>query len=845
MKYYHNINLENMYRSRLCHLIDECMKLPVISIEAGPGYGKSVVVNQYLETYKKKYIFMRFNRLDNIPEQFWLKYTSALAKMYPETAEKLRNLGFPFTKSEINNCLHILADSYYDLEEDLCMIMDGFHLLTEPSILYFLEHRLHLEIEYLHTILISAYKHNLNLKSFHQEGLVTEIRKGELSFTKEEIGQYFEQLKIHYDQQLINLVYQFSEGWAFAVKLAAFFVKNNISRNEIPDKALPTILDLMDTYAFENYSQRFKDALIALSFLHTVPIKLVMSVVSLTAAEIQRLSESNPFITYDESAGTIEIHKIYLKLLETKRSFLSKEGRHKYISAIGEWYYSNGYIFDALNFYNQSNNYDRICEIIRKFKNKKLSQDMAHYLLQTIKRLPDEVIECNKDIPLYEALFLFNNYKLEQAQEILRQHEVELLRVKGSKEAKEMLGETYLLLGLVRMFMKEGDYDLYFKWADMKLENGSSMIDYTYPLVEINHGLVCKSLSKEDVDTALKVSKRGFRYFTKITHGCGSGLPELAYGEYEFLRCNLRKSEEYLYQGLYKAEEYLQADIVLVIYFLLFRIGIARGNTDQALEYMDKIKNFNSSGMYPKRDYPLIDIAQGWLSLKMESSMNIANWLISKDDTPNVISKLSQGRNLTMYAHWLLVVKKNPIEAVAYLEKIEKYLVEHNAYTSLVYCYQLKYVAYKMLGRPQEEGFKIIELIYDMIKDCGFFMFVVEHGSSTRSGLLAYKKYKDKKIPDEWIDKAITKSMTYGKYFNMFKMKYQMAMDCLPEFELSDNEKSLLDGLCYGLSRAEIAEENHITENTVKSQLKNIYNKLNAANQAEAVYIYTMMSSTE
>jgi LuxR family maltose regulon positive regulatory protein len=56
---------------------------------------------------------------------------------------------------------------------------------------------------------------------------------------------------------------------------------------------------------------------------------------------------------------------------------------------------------------------------------------------------------------------------------------------------------------------------------------------------------------------------------------------------------------------------------------------------------------------------------------------------------------------------------------------------------------------------------------------------------------------------------------------------------------LSRRELDVLAGLSQGLTREEIAEASAISINTVKSTVKNVYNKLGALNRADAVRIAT------
>jgi DNA-binding NarL/FixJ family response regulator len=59
-----------------------------------------------------------------------------------------------------------------------------------------------------------------------------------------------------------------------------------------------------------------------------------------------------------------------------------------------------------------------------------------------------------------------------------------------------------------------------------------------------------------------------------------------------------------------------------------------------------------------------------------------------------------------------------------------------------------------------------------------------------------------------------------------------------PSDELSEREQQVLERIAQGKSNQEIAGELHLSENTVKHHLKNIFRKLQVTNRTEATRIY-------
>ncbi|MCB9076906.1 MAG: response regulator transcription factor [Anaerolineaceae bacterium] len=75
--------------------------------------------------------------------------------------------------------------------------------------------------------------------------------------------------------------------------------------------------------------------------------------------------------------------------------------------------------------------------------------------------------------------------------------------------------------------------------------------------------------------------------------------------------------------------------------------------------------------------------------------------------------------------------------------------------------------------------------------------------------------------------------------------RHQAAIDTDPTHTLSDREKEVLAHIAQGKTNQEIASTLHLSENTVKYYLKNVYQKLQVHNRTEAARIYLQGKETE
>lgn len=80
-------------------------------------------------------------------------------------------------------------------------------------------------------------------------------------------------------------------------------------------------------------------------------------------------------------------------------------------------------------------------------------------------------------------------------------------------------------------------------------------------------------------------------------------------------------------------------------------------------------------------------------------------------------------------------------------------------------------------------------------------------------------------------------SSSTQKRLNQIKREYQTEQKNDISVQLTNRESAILSDICNGLTREEIALEQNLSINTVKSMLTNIYSKLGAVNTADAIRI--------
>jgi len=122
-------NLGMLRRPRLHSLIREGLNHPLLVMLAGPGYGKTQAMTDYLTESGANAVWLRLTGLDNLPAHFWNHLIQALKPEYPDLSDNLGPLGFPATLSGFDAFIQLLTKNYSQIKR-LILVFDDFGVIN-------------------------------------------------------------------------------------------------------------------------------------------------------------------------------------------------------------------------------------------------------------------------------------------------------------------------------------------------------------------------------------------------------------------------------------------------------------------------------------------------------------------------------------------------------------------------------------------------------------------------------------------------------------------------------------------------------------------------------------------
>jgi len=821
-------------RKRVNKLLEKAAKKPLVVVCAAAGCGKTIAVYDFVRETKTPTAWMQLSEYDNAPSRFFESYIHAAENVYDNVfIERLKDLGFPDTDEKINLFIKLRSE-YLNTHPDLnyLIVMDDFHLITNPEVLRFAQLRMKSTENQFSTILICRSWPNINLADLQNSGDIFVIQDDDLNFTENELSQYLNNQGLSLEAPVLSEIYQDTHGWAFSVNLVAQLLRKSTGYTGYTQHALKrSIFQQMDDKVWAACSDALKHFLLRLSLIEHLPMELIDTLADGDADLLDEFKQQNAYIRYDVNMNAYLIHHLFLDFLREKKDLLTEDETQTTYRAAADWCRKNGFTVDALGYYEQVRDYDSMVRILKAIP-LYLPYDLALYLKDVFARAPKEAFS---QVDYLAVMHLRTVFCLGQEQDFValaRQYEHAFLEMPNSAFQQRNLGLIYATWGIMEMLasVKNGtyDYDQHFIKMGACFENAPIKAE---PWLATNLGpwvSIFSLSSKEDMERCVDAYTRMILIFNRCL-GILIGLADLRAGELKFYQGDLKEAQVLIFSAMEQAREARQFETVQRALIYLMRIAFAQGKYDEARQALNDINALREMKEYPRRfvDY---EIALGWYFYTLRQPEQIPSWLKEKF-SPYAHPFFTENIGNQIKARFYYL-SKNYAPLFSYARNIKDQgtiLFARVEMLSMEACarYQMRDIA---------GAFATLQEVYEAASPNEIIMPFIELGKDMRTLTLAALREPDCSIPREWLKMVNTKSHSYARYQAAAVARYE-ADNGSEMTALSPRETQVLHDLCDGLSRSEIAEKRGLSINTVKRHVSTIYLKLGVNNVVEAVRV--------
>ncbi|MCD4714642.1 MAG: LuxR C-terminal-related transcriptional regulator [Clostridiales bacterium] len=362
-------------RNKILKLLDKSVNSDVIQVVAPAGSGKSMLISHWISERNYPYLWYSLNLSDNDLNNFYSYLLRGLVINKIISEEAYLGVLKMFNTSEYNMNAFI-SSQLLSIENDLYLIFDDFHFISCNEIFTFLKKLLDLKNQYLKIIVISREECPFPPISKTLEGSVTQIGTSELSLSKKEIQSYLKMLSSRgVNSQLIESIYEKTEGWLIGVQLMSLFaVKGELVPKELNIKKTTSIKQYMIDEILLLEDQSIIDFVYKTSVVDYFTTSLCEKIMDDTKLNVEsilyRLMKKNLFLVELEKENTYRYHHLFKEALDLTRQQYFKSNslvNEKSINLIiASWYEQNDMSLEAIDQYIQVKEYSKAVNLLSK-----------------------------------------------------------------------------------------------------------------------------------------------------------------------------------------------------------------------------------------------------------------------------------------------------------------------------------------------------------------------------------------------------------------------------------------------------------------------------------------------
>ncbi|WP_426244827.1 LuxR C-terminal-related transcriptional regulator [Nocardioides sp. LHG3406-4] len=343
-----------LHRRRLVRRMAGACDHPVTLVAAPAGYGKTILVAQWLEETRPRAGWVSLDSGDNDPNRLWAHVAAALERAGCRLDSNRPNHRVGSDVVAPGSMLSAIVDALAASREDIVLVLDDFHFVREASC--------HTQVEFLvehlppqaHLVVVTRSDPGLRLGRLRASGGLLEIRAGDLGFTPDEAHALLTQERVGLGVDSVRLLMQRTEGWPAGIYLALL----SLAGRPDPDAFVRDfsggnryIGDYLTEEVLSRHSDEVREFITTVSILDRFSAALCDHVAGITgsASILRELEHSNLFLVpLDGDGRWYRFHHLFAAVARSELE-LQRPGHSRLLhSRAAEWFTARGNVDEAV-----------------------------------------------------------------------------------------------------------------------------------------------------------------------------------------------------------------------------------------------------------------------------------------------------------------------------------------------------------------------------------------------------------------------------------------------------------------------------------------------------------------
>jgi len=340
-----------LQRPRITEQIAQGTRRCPLTVVTGPlGAGKTMALALWAAAESRSVAWVTLDKYDNRPGVFWSYVVAALRRSGVALPKALsattrgRAAEHPF--------LLRLASALAAQDPPVTLVVDDFHLLTEPRVLRGLDFLLRNAGIGLRLAVGSQAAPLLPLHRYRLAGELAEIRADDLAFTVAEAGQLLARHGCELSAGSLETLMRHTEGWAAGLRLAAISLAAHLGPDRFVTELVAedsALTGYLVTEVLDTQPRDAREVLLKVSILEQVNAEIATELTGEEQAGqiLTALAHANAFVQ-PTGGGWYRFHTLFAEALRRKLRLKFPDRVPALHRRAAEWYERNGRLTDAV-----------------------------------------------------------------------------------------------------------------------------------------------------------------------------------------------------------------------------------------------------------------------------------------------------------------------------------------------------------------------------------------------------------------------------------------------------------------------------------------------------------------
>jgi len=450
---------DGVIRSRLLDQLQvgltEQRKLTLVAAPA--GYGKTTLITSWLHSFKEstRHIWLSLESSDNEPARFLSYWAAAWNRISDFGLEDILELVNAPQLPPFQNILDEIINALARLEEPAILVLDDYHIITNPLIHemleYFLEHQPH----QAHLVITTRSDPPFSLARLRAHGQMTEVRASDLRFTEEEAGRFFNQsMKLVLEDEDVQSLEIRTEGWAVGLQLAALALKNIPESQRFVETFRGShryVLDYLAEEIIRQQRDELRKFLVQTSILERFNAEVCEAITGYPNSRelLSELEQANLFlIPLDDDRVWYRYHHLFADFLQTELSNAETKSLYKQAAL---WHEQNDFLSEAVQYAIASGDIELLADIIDRGLKQNTVWSGGNLTLYAswLDALPPDAFQNRPALSLNASHILYLLGRFEFADKQIDLAEQSLHALSSAPEKEDLLALASLYRGVI------------------------------------------------------------------------------------------------------------------------------------------------------------------------------------------------------------------------------------------------------------------------------------------------------------------------------------------------------------------------------------------------------------